>query len=409
MICLTLEMACFLLTVFYNNTLVHEAIVRLGLMSQQISGSAVIASARTIESLYDKNKEKALKRVKAIVACFAEKKAEVPPELNGISFLPVLPKPDGYVLPWKGESLSLLSPDQAVCDYRGHKTLTFTVGSQRAIVNTESIGKGGCGYIPQRVLQSLGIDSRPSFNDVLSQFEMLIEITQSPGILNKTEQYGTVKTICQHMYEFFEDSLDETVVSRTLSDYCNRPFIWMEKCFVSPCDVAEIWKYEHGPYLYKLPSLLSRCPELLKCLKVKKNFNFPDLIDALHRMHSDFFEIPKEYQVFTNGILTELNSVTINSSDITNEDILVDESYTLRPVDQLSFNDAPWLPSDSGFYFIHPALTRKQALALGVKPIRSKFLDHFCSGANQSFSGVPFGQKEKLTQRIKKRSSGLSI
>ena len=393
----------FPLDSFYNNTLVHEAIVRLGLMSQQISGSAVIASARTIEALYDKSKEKALKRVKAIVTCFAEKKAEVPPELNGISFLPVLPKPDGYVLPWKGEGLSLLSPDQAVCDYRGLKTLTFTVGSQRAIVNTESIGKGGCGYIPQRVLKSLGINTRPSFNDVLSQFEMLIKITQSPGILNKTEQYGTVKTICQHMYEFFEDSLDETVVSRTLSDYCNRPFIWMEKRFVSPCDVAEIWKYEHGPYLYKLPSLLSRCPELLKCLKVKKSFNFPDLIDALHRMHSDFssHEIPKEYQVFTKGILTELNSVTVDSLDITDELILVDESYTLRPVDQLSFNDAPWLPSNSGTHFIHSALTRKQALALGVKPIRSKFLDHFCSGANQSFSGVPFGQKEKLTQRIK--------
>ena len=397
------EDGMFPLDSFYDNTLVHEAIVRLGLMSQQISGSAVIASARTIESLYDKNKEKALKRVKAIVTCFAEKKAEVPPELNGISFLPVLPKPDDYVLPWKGEGLSLLSPDQAVCDYRGHKTLTFTVGSQRAIVNTESTIKGGCGYIPQRVLKSLGIDIHPSFNDVLSQFEALIGIAQSPGILNKTEQYNTVEAICQHVYEFFEDSLDETVVFRTLSDYCNRPFIWMEKCFVSPCDVAENWKHEHGPYLYKLPSLLSRFPELLKCLKIKKNFNFPDLIDALHRMYTDFLshEIPEEYQVFTNGILTELNSVTVDLTDITNEVILVDESYTLRPVDQLSFNDAPWLPSDSGTNFIHSALTRKQALALGVKPIRSKFLNHFCSGANQSFSGVPFGQKEKLTQRIK--------
>ena len=49
------------------------------------------------------------------------------------------------------------------------------VGSQKAIINTNYVHHGGCGNMSTNVLPLLGIQSRPSVNDVLLHFQWFID------------------------------------------------------------------------------------------------------------------------------------------------------------------------------------------------------------------------------------------
>ena len=403
--------AMFPLSRFYDNINVRNTLVSFGMMTNDLSWDIIISSAKTIQEIVVNDNEKAMKRVKAILKCILDKSSNsaaiVPSELMNMHFLPVLPKPKQYFINWKGEGHLVLPPNELLCNSRGEaKNTALIVGSQRAILNTNSTSNGGCGIIPQRVLKLLEIAIKPSFDEVLQHFNTLINTFESSACTNGHAMIGN---ICGYVYDFLEESLENPVLQQSLSQYKNRHFIWTGKAFVCPWDVAINWNYRDGPYLYKLPSMLSDRHKLLKYLGISENFNLNDILVAFKQMFQDTgdtqsYKIPKKNHSIVKDMIIRLSSMSIESSQVSayeGDIILVDDSYTLQPVSQLSFNDAPWLPPDEECCYVHSKLNREVALALGVKPNRSRYLDKFISLSQQNFAGVPFGQREELTQRIK--------
>ena len=399
--------AMFPLSSFCQNDSVHRILIEFGMMSKKLSMDVIIKSAKTIKSIIAIDKSKAMKRVKAILQYIT---SPVPDELKKMQFLPVLPKPQHYFIHWKGEGHVLLSPNELICDSRSTARGTaLIVGSQRAILNTNSVSDGGCGAIGQRAIKLLEIVTKPSIDEVLKHFSTLIRSFKPPMPVGTDGlNVNIIGEMCHSIYTFFDESLENPVLYKSLSKYYNRPFIWTGKAFVCPWDVAVHWKHNNGPYLYKLPSMLSEKEKLLECLKIKITFSFEDILMAFDEMYKEFVsrKIPKRNQDIALSMISELNSMTINSSRVSEYNtyrniILVDSSYTLRHVNQLSFNDAPWLPPDNESFFVHGKLTREVALTLGVKPTCNRFLNKFAPQSQQSFAGVPFGQKEELTRRIR--------
>ena len=403
----------FPLDSFYHNALVHEAILQLGLMSSDnFTWDVIISSAKTVLPLYDKARKKALLRMGHILECISSKREckDMPIEIKQIPFLPVLPKPKNYILPWKGGDHHLLPPCQVICPkFQSLKKTIFTVGSQKAIVNVNAVSKGGCGSISQNVLEQLSIPSKPSFEDVQEHFLCLIR-SFNPVVHNYSEARDLVEKMCRNVYEHYESFLTGKELSlkqeatEQLANYHNKPFIFTGKVFVCPSNVSVNWKHPDGPYLYKLHGMLSECKSLLQCLQIKNDFSITKLLGTLHKMYNDFspkHQLPTEYHKTVNDIVSELNAATSQElSNIKEEIYLPDKNYVLLPVNQLVYNDAPWLPTDEGSNYVTPLLSRDKALAFGVKPTSSKFLDKFTSEV-QSFSGIEFGQKEELTQRIR--------
>ena len=414
----------------YQVALVREGIVRLGLMSSyNVRWDVIIKSAKTVTSLFQKKKEKALVRIKVIIECIDEKAGHTPddyapPEFKQTCFLPVWSKPESYILPWKGDGHLLLPPCQMISvDSRSLRKMSVLVGSQKAIVNTKIVKSGGCDAISHRALKLMDVPSRPSFHDVHNQFICLVHAFNSAVLDYDQEIKQTIEEICRNVYEHFEMSLAEEKspkmlpkvtkykkqasgqCTEILSTYHNKPFIWTGKGFVSPCDVSINWKQPEGPYLYKLPGMLSQHKNLVQCLQVKESFSIDKLLNTLCQMYECFkptHRLPKEYHETARNIIFELNSTgSIQElSNMKEKAILVDSNYILRPANQLAFNDAAWLPPDSDCNYVISLLIREKALALGVQPTSSKFLDKYTS-TKQSFSGIPFGQREELTQRIK--------
>ncbi|XP_019861385.1 PREDICTED: sacsin-like, partial [Amphimedon queenslandica] len=303
-----------------------------------------------------------------------------------------------------GEGHVLLSPYGLICNSRSTARGTaLIVGSQRAILNTNSVSDGGCGTIGQRVIKLLEIATKPSFDEVLKHLNTLIRSFKpsAPRV-----HYEIINEMCREIYTFFDELLDNPLLHESLSQYYNKPFIWTGKTFVCPWDVAVNWNYHDGPYLYKLPSMLSEKDKLLKCLDIKKDFNYEDILVAFEKMYKEFesHQLQESVRDIALSMISELNSMTIDSSQVSDykrDIILIDNSFTLRQVSQLSFNDSPWLPPDNESFFVHNKLTREVALTLGVKPTCSRFLNKFAPQSQQSFVGVPFGQKEELTRRIR--------
>ncbi|XP_019859788.1 PREDICTED: sacsin-like, partial [Amphimedon queenslandica] len=425
------EDAMFPEDTLYQSAAVKEGISRLGLMSPyNVCWDVIIKSAKTVESLFVKDKIKALMRVKEIIGCIQEKAEHArrehvqidpaPPELCQTHFLPVLHKPDKYVLPWKGDGHVLLPPCQVISvDSRSLKKAGILIGSQKAIVNTKTTDSGGCDSIPHQALKLMNIPSQASFDEVHNQFVTLIN-TFNISMCDDHEAIQLIEEICQNVYEHFEASLKESPkISRKLSKhqnqddnehkknlalYYNKPFIWTGRGFVCPCDVSINWKQLVGPCLYKLPGMLSQHKNLVNCLQVKESFSVEKLLGTFSQMYSRFsptHRLPQEYHETAKNIIQDLNAKDFQElSPMKEEAILLDANYILRPTNQLVFNDAAWLPPDNDSNYVISLLIRKVALALGVQPTSSKFLDKYTS-AMQSFSGAPFGQREELTQRIK--------
>ena len=375
-----------------------------------------------------KDKSTALARVKLIIKTIGEKfdgallsqqtnKAEIE-LLQNIPFLPVVLKPEHYILPWKGAGRILRSPSQVIC--MNISKATALVGSQKAIVNTKDVSNGGCGYIPHSVLTVLGIPTRPSLDDVLLHFQCLLDTFQ-PKMCQNTKVVDEISQLCCNIYECFDDEIrkviepggdgshssvmrkepsSSTKIEEKLMEFQTKPFIWTRTCFAIPDDVAKHWK-KNGPYLFKLPDILSERNNLLSALQVQDSFNAKKLLNTFRCMLNDHqAELPSKYYELVDCIILELNSAPGELTDF-DEVILVDEHYILRPAKELSFNDATWIPTAKNCNYVHSKLIREKALAFGVKLTSSEYLENFVSPLSQHFTGLEFGQREELTQRIK--------
>ena len=152
-----------------------------------------------------------------------------------------------------------------------------------------------------------------------------------------------------------------------MTEFQTKPFIWTGTCFTVPDNVAKHWK-NNGPYLFKLPDILSERKLLVSALQVKDSFNAEKLLNNFQCMLDDHqAEVPLKYYELVDCIILELNSAPGEVTQL-DEIILVDDHYILRPVKELSFNDAPWLPAPEDCNYVHSKLIREKALSFGVNP-----------------------------------------
>ena len=440
----------FPIKTFCEDSAALRAMEYLGLIKKSVPWSLLIECASRIEELYKHDKEKAIRRVRQVLDCIEQNtitQMDVPieaKELSQICFLPVMAKPESYPLSWKGSGHNLLCGSKLAYYYRV-KTSVFAssrsdfnmpclVGTQLAVINTLP-PPSGCGSIERPVQHVLGLHSKPKVETVLKHFFCLLEICiKSPKTLLSNIDW--VNTSCRVVYKFFENCIKEskppqssvfpnsypyltenqkavfddatsacktkielTKEEKLLSAYQCTPFIFTGYSFVLPSLVALDWK-TNGPYLYSLPDCLATKHNLTKALAIRNRFEVTDLFTALKKMHKDYGSdvLPKICHKVVDEIMQALN--TKCDSLVVQETMnvyLPDESYHIRHVCELSFNDAPWCQPETECILTHRFLLRKTALAIGVKLVRSRFLDSYA----QQFGGSPFGQREELTIRIK--------
>ena len=374
----------------------------LGMISETLPYQFVVERAHTIENLYAIDKCKALRRTKLILNTIElhmeDSRVGVSVTLDSIPFLPVLSKPSGYPLPWAGEGHQLMMGNHLMIHAVSRKYTTENngniAGTQVVFVDEKS--EGGCGELSKNLQQVLGIRISPSCKEVVDQLRTLINFYNHDTATEYLKE--SVTLMCRQIYKYLDEKKSDDDI-KTIQELSKVQCIWTEKRFLSIQQVAKNWKL-NGPYLHKLPSLLSTRRNLCKILNVKDEFGLDEVNIALTQMKADFGDKPvsEESQRVLKELLPFL--LEIKPEEFSNFNILLpDDKYVLRWSKDLAYNDAPYAPRDETYRYVSDMIPRKTALQLKVRAVRAKMLDKYVNSSSQ-FRGAQFGQREELTRRI---------
>ena len=388
-----------------DKVFVDKAMKELGMLHDSIPLHRIEERATGIAQLYFRVDEvKAMERAQIIIKCLVkeDERETLSPEkcsnVSHIQFLPVMEKPENYMLQWKGHRDTL----HRACDifmsgnFDDKMTNITLAGSQLVFLNQEYPSKGGCGIVGQRAQTLLQIRSSPSHTDVISHFHHMIdEFDESQQQMIELAGHTSKK-----VYAFLEKHLASTTTvepKEIVAHLAEKPFIWTGKKFVGCKDVAQEWSL-NGPHLFEVPIHLKACVCLVDTLDIRPMFSLEDMITTLKCVKEEYedCQLPPDYQELVKTIVPHMPAQKLEND--LGPIMLPDADFVMQEAKKLHHNDMPWTEADEEFRYVHEMVPLKTALALGVKRCRSAVLGKYSS--RSGFKAMAFGQHEELTRRI---------
>ena len=408
------EHKVFPITRFHNNVILRAALRNLGMLCMNMPWDMLIERARNVQTLYGKEREKALKNVPIILQCIdknlktqklhlvtgAEISSSLPIEakqLTEVAFLPVMDhRPGTYPdeVTWYGNGHTLLCSGAVLCGVSNVEL----AGSKAAIVCESSIKVRESGSLPSKALCALQVRTEPSCSKVVNH---LCHLALKMAELTPHKEQSTKKWIeetCSEISTFLETKLSQGKVTQPdLNKLKTAKCLWTGQEFVKPSSVSITWKL-NGPYLFRLPHVLQSKENLIKALAIHNKFDEGQLLETLAQIHDqnpDRRIVDRELRLVI-AIAAELNCLIVDKLGDNKVCFLPDQRCHMRSTDSLVCYDAPWVTIGEGVYIVHDDIPMKTAIKLGAQPIQVKAMQQYES----SDDGTDFGQHETLTQRI---------
>ena len=381
---------------------VLSALVRLGLMANEIGWDDVLDRCKSLEEMWVQDRQTGTSRQRALLLFIdqlllrsSESECDQFVEvLMNIKLFSVLPKPVDFPLLWAGDDHA----DELMC-----VSDLFTADCQYLVSATCCIVDDSSLSMRVRKFLQLG-DNRPSPQHVLTQLEHVL----NADIQKITaREYEELKRCMHAIYSYLQDefSADETMIEPVRIILAGRPCILMDRELVTPNIVATDVLYSCAPYLYALPSgLAKKYPLVMNIVGVRSKFDVDDYMTALNQVNTKSGGKPlsqRELDV-TVRLVTQLNS-TMKQSSLTAAEVERDHGAILIPnangcmcaASSLCYNDCAWLTDTSLVSFAHSDITYRMSSCLGVRTKREEALRRYSRG-------IPFGQKERLTNSLRR-------
>ena len=376
----------------------------LGMNSHDLPWEDIAERAKSVQRVNSVDSKAAGKRAKFLIE-FVQKKLKLKdkgPSEGVIShivkaeFLPVLERPKSFPLRWKSE------------DYLTSRRLfaapkdVFLPSNKYLVCCSELVVDL---HIPKRVTQLLRLhEKRVTTEHVMKQLSEAI--SASIGTMDR-KSLDEVSRVCTEAYSFLQENI-ANCTSSVEEFLSTKPFILVGKRFLSADEVAFEVKTDCSPFLNKLPENLSDSyAKLLRFSGVKKQFEAKDYISGLLRIKQQFSETQLDEQTLQVAVnmAIQLGETVRHCNEWYSEEerstyiYLPDSGRRMLAVADLCYKDCPWLPDDPEEHFIHEKIPWSTCEQLGVKTRREGALQ-------QHDIGFPFGQKEELTNRLKRILTG---
>uniref|UniRef100_H3A3T5 Sacsin molecular chaperone n=1 Tax=Latimeria chalumnae TaxID=7897 RepID=H3A3T5_LATCH len=394
----------------YLNPVCLVKLVQLGMLKDDISWDDLIERADSVLTLNKNDHIAACFRSSIILNLIDEKlklrdqKAkDFAAKLQTVPFLPFLTKPAGFSLPWKGNSFEPETMFAATDLYISeHQDIVCLM---QPILNENSPPFKGCGLIPLAVKNFLGLIRKPHVSLVINQLK---EVSRSfEGV---TLYQESITNAC---YKFLHEAMltDEAAKTQIVTELKSSSFILVENTYVEPPKVAFHFNFEAAPYLYQLPNKYkNNFRELFEAVGVQPSFLVEDFAFVLEQVKQETgvkklteenFQLCR--RIISEGIWSLIREKNQDLCQRKHGDILLpDTNLSLLPAKSLCYNDCPWIRvKDVRVKYCHADIPREVAVKLGAVPKRHKALERYASNICFTTLGSEFGQKEKLTSRIK--------
>ncbi|KAG8429616.1 hypothetical protein GDO86_019688 [Hymenochirus boettgeri] len=393
----------------YLNPVVLVKLVQLGMVKDDILWEDLMERIESIATVNSNDHAAACSRSNIVLSLIDEKlrfrdlKAkEFAVKCQNTRFLPFLSKPVGFSLNWKGSDFKAEEMFSANDLYTAEHQ--DTVCLLKLILNENSPSFKGCGSISLAVKEFLGLLRKPSPELVIAQ-------------LNEVGKYLDGVTLYQEnitnaCYKFLNESvlLNESkalIVAELKTTNC----ILVENIYVSAEKVSFHLNFDSAPYLYQLPTKYkNNFRELFDSIGVKQSFtveDFASVLQAVKRKSKGVKLTENNFQlcrrIISEGIWGLIREKSQEFCEKNYGEILLpDVNLNLLPAKSLCYNDCPWIRvKDTAVKYCHSDIPREVAVKLGSIPKRHKALERYASNICFTALGSEFGQKEKLTSRIK--------
>ncbi|RXN14153.1 sacsin-like isoform X1 [Labeo rohita] len=394
----------------YVNPVCLVKLVQLGMVKDDLSWEDLIERAESVLALNENDHTLACHRSSIILSLIDEKLKLRDPaanqhlaKLQNIKFLPFLTKPAGFSLPWHGnnfpQSTMFSAKELFTTDHQD------TVCLMKPILNENSPSFRGCGPISLAVKDFLGLIKKPTVSLVISQLKEL-----SKSFDGVTLYQENITNAC---YKYLHEELLQSngAKEEIMEELKTFSSILVENTYVEPSKVAFHLNFDAAPYLYQLPNKYrNSCRELFENVGVQASFTVETFAAVLQLIKTECGRKPlteENFQlsrrIISEGIwslIRDKNQEFCQSNY--GEILLPDSNFTLQPSKSLCYNDCPWIKvRDTTVKYCHGDIPREVAVKLGTVPKRHKALERYASNVCFTTLGSEFGQKEKLTSRIK--------
>ena len=356
--------------------------------------------ADSVSILNEESSKEALERAKALTNLLERKlylgtKDKVPEEIHKnllqIKFLPAATKPEGFPLFWKGGNLRPEKGAQLVSAKEGYlQSMKYLVCCSEPIADL---------YVPSNVEKFLKLDKNVTLQHIVTQLDFA---SRTDFSLN-SDQFETVKVVCLEAYKNLQaalnkEQIDENQVKTIFQD---KKFILVGREFVDTKHVAFELPVDCCPYLYKLRDDLAKpFGSLMKSAGVKEFYEASDFVTCLEEMKRQFEDSAlkgKNLQVAVH-LASQLGECLTDCvvDDGKQQTIYVPDSQgIMQPASKLCIQDCLWISDETDVCYANSMIPHPICLTLGVKTRRAEALSRFAFG-------IPFGQKEKLTNRLQR-------
>eukprot|EP00061_Rhincodon_typus_P018940 g48334.t1 len=384
-------------------------LVQLGMIKDDISWEDLLERAESVAALNQSDHAGACHRSSIILSLIEEKvkfrdhrAKDFAEKFQSIPLLPFLKKPPGFTLHWKGNDFQpetmFAAKELYTAEYQDVVCLLHP------ILNENPPSKG-CGPLSSGVKEFFGLLKKPPILVVLGQLKKVA--TCFDGI-----------TLCQESithacYRYLHEAMlkNETAKLQINEELQNFNFVLVENTYVESAKVAFHLNFDATPYLYQLPNKYrNNFREFFEKLGVQSSFTVEDFASVLQDLKTECAQEPlseTDFQLCRRiisegvwGLIREKNRDYCKRKYGTL--LLPDSERFLVPAKSLCYNDCPWIRvSDKSVKYCHPDIPREVAVKLGALPKRHKALERYASNICFATLGSEFGQKEKLTSRIK--------
>ena len=375
-------------------------LVQLGMLSNDLPWSDLTERAESIQKLNSDSSNEALTRITALLS-FMEKKlirqekptSQISARLLNTKFLPILQKPREFPLPWKGEELVensqvLLAPNEAFLEEK-----KYLVCCTVPLIGVS---------VPKELRSLLDLDKKGiTLDQVVHQ--LTAAVSTKVDLLSASE-YKELSLVCTSLYSCLQNSLAR-YSDEIIAYLQGTSFILVGRRFLSANQVAFTLPVDCSPYLFQITHelALSFTP-LLKAAGVKTKFDEQDYISSLQKIKEQAGQQPLDKQNLQVAIhiakqLGETLDVTRTNRQLLEMIYVPNSKGIMHPVSELCIRDCSWLPDEEGVNFINDNIPLLTSRKLGVKTRKQEAL-------RPRAYGIPFGQREKLANRLKRILTG---
>jgi sacsin len=371
---------------------------------------------------------------------------EIADKLSHTPFLPVLKKPHEkqWPFPWeaeKSEGKTLAAPCE-LCE----GSLKDLVACHKKVLDNECLGlKSPVTSGEEEVLKYLKVRGKYSEKNNKSDKPAVSESPNSHDTIDEEIQADSVEdpTVftdeknCKDREELFDITLcqiqtisnfvqsnegNTQVAQQVLSSIMTNIYSYLKQClqggsekyreklqqlqyvcviwvgdrFVEPSRAAFRLNLDCRPYLFKTEtSHVVDFRELFESFGVKQSFDVATFASVLTKVHQQYEQRPlPDEDIKRMCHVAQALSESITTENLSVHVFLPDREGIMLPVSSLCLDDCEWLKETDTMKFVNTKVSPDTAKKLGVQSKRKQ--DYENIGV-----GIPFGQKEDLTTRIK--------